>query len=127
MQKERLTKSSRIHTKTQSTLGARNFRLALMADGAVLSFVVIECHHEHVITADAHPMNLGLRLAISSSFGGSVRSLRFAHKSILSRTRPGKHHANSLAHAIVMTVWHLSPLRKHLVMRVRQWRFRPAS
>jgi hypothetical protein len=88
-----------------------------VADGAVLSFVVIERHHEHVVAADAHPVNLGLRLAIGSSFGGSVRGLRFAHKGILSRTRPGKHHANSWAHAIIMTVWHLSPLRKHLLNR----------
>ena len=63
-----------------------------MADGAVFRFVVIERHHEHVIATDAHPVNLGLRLAISSSFGGSLRSLRFAHKSILSWTGQSNRH-----------------------------------
>src|SRR5271163_424385 len=85
-------RNRRESTQRRQAFTRRNFRLALVADGAVLSLVVIECHHEHVIATDTHPVNLGLRLAISGSFGWSVCSLRFAHKAILSRTRPGKHH-----------------------------------
>jgi hypothetical protein len=68
-----------------------------VADRAVLGFVVVESHHEHIIATDAHPMNLRLRLAISSSFASSVCGVGFAHESILSWTLPVKHHPASAA------------------------------
>ena len=97
-------RNRRESTQRRQAFTGRNFRLTLVANGAVLSFVVIERHHEHVIATDAHPVNLGLRLAISSSFGGSVRSLRVAHKAILSRTRPGKHHSPGAIAALELLV-----------------------
>lgn len=49
---------------------SRPRRLAFMADGAVLGFVVIEGHDEHVIAADANAVDLRLGLAVGFRIGG---------------------------------------------------------
>src|SRR5580658_6052532 len=57
---------------------------ALVADGAVLRFVVVERHFEHVVAADADAVNLRLRLAVARLFGVFVGGMRLAHGGILS-------------------------------------------
>jgi hypothetical protein len=89
------------HEKKNSRVGESS----LVADGAVLRFVVVHRNFEHVVAADADPVDFGRRLfaglqwqivAASDSLVRDSGSLHFGHSRILARgTEPGERFKSS--------------------------------
>ncbi|MGC2065522.1 MAG: hypothetical protein WA641_04745, partial [Candidatus Acidiferrales bacterium] len=58
-------------------------QLTLVADGAVLGFVIFHGYFEHVVAADADAVDFGWRFSAGFGFGGVVRVLWLGHGRIL--------------------------------------------